>query len=148
MDTWTDRKFSKRKFQSKGMKSYHAHIKQIILESTVLEFTWLVTDGFMGEYGLVPPPQKRKLGPPNTWDPQEIWNIPRLIFSFLLKICIHYFPTGSFQVPTKKNHPHNLSHSYMNVLKNGSAHPPPSHSSPWRGGGVQAMKFHLHLAYS
>ena len=53
MDTWTDRKFSKRKFQSKGMKSYHAHIKQIILESTVLEFTWLVTDGFMEEYGLL-----------------------------------------------------------------------------------------------
>ena len=57
MDTWTDRKFSKRKFQSKGMKSYHAHIKQIILESTA-EFTWLVTDGFMEEYGLASHPKK------------------------------------------------------------------------------------------
>ena len=58
MDTWTDRKFSKRKFQSKGMKSYHAHIKQIILESAVLDFTWLVTDGFMEEYGLASHPKK------------------------------------------------------------------------------------------
>ena len=40
------------------MKSYHAHIKQVILESTVLEFPWLVIDGFMGENGLAPKPQK------------------------------------------------------------------------------------------
>ena len=74
----------------------------------------------------------KKLAPPTVG----------IIFSFLLKICIHYFPTGSFQVPTKKNHPHNLSHSYMNVLKNGSAHPPPSFSSPWpTGGGCQLWSF-------
>ena len=47
MDTWRDRKFSKRKFPSNSEKSYHAHIIQIIFPSTVLEFTLLVIDGFM-----------------------------------------------------------------------------------------------------
>ena len=52
MYNWTDRKFSKRKFPSKSVKSYDAHIKQIILPRTILELTWLVIDGFMEENGL------------------------------------------------------------------------------------------------
>ena len=47
-------------------------MKQIILPSTILEFTQLVIDGFMEETGLASPLQKRKLGPPNTEDPQEM----------------------------------------------------------------------------
>ena len=39
-------------------------MKQIMLPSTILEFTWLVTDGFMEENGLAPPLPKRKLGSP------------------------------------------------------------------------------------
>ena len=52
MDTWTDRKFSKKKFQSKNVKSWHAQMMQIILPSTVLEFLWLIIDGSMEEDGL------------------------------------------------------------------------------------------------
>ena len=51
-------------------------MKQIILPSTILEFTQLVIYGFMEENGLAPPLPKRKLGPPNTEGPQEIWNLP------------------------------------------------------------------------
>ena len=41
-------------------------MKQIILPSTILEFTWLVIDGFMEENGVALLSQKRKLGPSNT----------------------------------------------------------------------------------
>ena len=34
------------------------HTKQIILPSTVLEFTWLVIDGFMEKNGQAPLSQK------------------------------------------------------------------------------------------
>ena len=47
-------------------------MKQIILPSSILEFTWLDIDGFMEENDLAPLPQKRKLGPPNTEAPQQI----------------------------------------------------------------------------
>ena len=50
-------------------------MKQIISPLTILESTWLVIDDFMEENGLAPLP-KKKLGPPNTEGPQEIWNIP------------------------------------------------------------------------
>ena len=60
MDTWIDKKFLKRKFPSKSVKIYQAHMKQIILRSTVLEFTWLVIDCFMEENGLASLSQKRK----------------------------------------------------------------------------------------
>ena len=39
-------------------------MKQIILQSIILEFTWLVIDGFMEEYGLGPLSQKRNKVPP------------------------------------------------------------------------------------
>ena len=35
-------------------------MKQIILPSTILEFTWFAIDGFMEENGLVPLSQKGK----------------------------------------------------------------------------------------
>ena len=54
MNTWTDRKFSNRKFPSE--KSWHTHMKPIILPSTILEFAWLVIDGFMEENGNFPDP--------------------------------------------------------------------------------------------
>ena len=39
-------------------------MKQIIFPSTILEFTWLVIDGFMEENGLVPlSPQKNSVPP-------------------------------------------------------------------------------------
>ena len=38
------------------------------------------------------------------WETGEI--TMGILFSFLLKICIHYFYTGSFQVTPKKNDPH------------------------------------------
>ena len=52
MNTSTVRKFSKRKFQSKSGKSQHAHMKQIILQSTVLEFIYFIFDRFMEENDL------------------------------------------------------------------------------------------------
>ena len=58
MDTWRDRKFSKRKFLSKSEKTYHAHIIQIIFPSTILEFTLLIIDGFMEKNGLGPLSQR------------------------------------------------------------------------------------------
>ena len=36
-------------------------MKQIILPSTVLEFTWLVIDGFMEENGLAPLSPKKEI---------------------------------------------------------------------------------------
>ena len=51
-------------------------MKQIILPSTILKFTWLVIDGFMEKYGPAPPLPKKKLGPPNREGPQETWNFP------------------------------------------------------------------------
>ena len=52
MGTWTDRKFSNRKFPSKSEKSQHTHMKQIIFSSTILDFTWLVIDGFIEQKWL------------------------------------------------------------------------------------------------
>ena len=49
------KKFSNRKFSSKSETSLHKHMKQIILSSTILEFTWLVIDGFIEETGLASP---------------------------------------------------------------------------------------------
>ena len=43
-------------------------MKQIILPSTILEFTWLVIDGFMEENGLAPSP-KKEIRSPNTESP-------------------------------------------------------------------------------
>ena len=52
-------------------------MKQIILPSTVLEFTWFAIDDSMEENGLAHLPlQKRKLRPPNKKGSQEIWNFP------------------------------------------------------------------------
>ena len=78
MDTWTDGKFSKRKFQSKSEKSYHVHMKQIILLLTILEFTWLIIDGFMKENGPVLLCQKVNLVPPKQKGPKkfEIFQAP------------------------------------------------------------------------
>ena len=78
IDTWTDWKFSKRKFPSKSEKRYHTHMKLIVLPSTVCEFMWLVIDGFREENGLPPPslPPKNKFRSPNTEGVQEIWNFP------------------------------------------------------------------------
>ena len=59
MDTWKDRKLSNRKFPSKSEKSYHAHLKQVILPSIIFEFPWLVIDGFMKENGQAPPSPKK-----------------------------------------------------------------------------------------
>ena len=50
-------------------------MKQIILPSTVFEFTWLVIDGFMEENGLALLSLKGNWDP-NAEGPQEIWNIP------------------------------------------------------------------------
>ena len=72
MNTWTDRKLSKRKFQSKSVKSWHVHIKQITLPSTVLEFTWLVIDGFMEENGLVLSPKKEIRTPQYRRSPRNL----------------------------------------------------------------------------
>ena len=41
-----------KKFASENENSKHTNMKQIILPSTILEFTWLAMDGFMGENGL------------------------------------------------------------------------------------------------
>ena len=41
IDTWTDKEFPNGKFSTRSEKSKHAHIKQIILPSTILEFTSL-----------------------------------------------------------------------------------------------------------
>ena len=49
-------------------------MKQIILPSSVLEFTWFVIDGSMEKNGLAHfPLQKSKLSPPSKKGPQEIW---------------------------------------------------------------------------
>ena len=62
MDTWIDRKFSNRELLSKGEKSYHTHMKQIISPLTILEFTWLVIEGFIEENGLAfPLPKSYKM---------------------------------------------------------------------------------------
>ena len=74
--TWTERKFSNRKFPGKSEKSYHTHMKQIILSSTVLEFKWLVIDGFMEENGLDLPFAKRKLCPPIKKVPKKFEILP------------------------------------------------------------------------
>ena len=50
-------------------------MRQIILPSTILEFTWLVIDGFKEENGLALL-LGEKLGPPNTEAPQKIWIFP------------------------------------------------------------------------
>ena len=41
-------------------------MKQIILSSTCLEFTWVVMDDFVEEHGSVPSLLKLELGPLNT----------------------------------------------------------------------------------
>ena len=51
-------------------------MKQIILPSTVFEFTWLVIDGIMEENGIASF-SKKEIRTPNTEGHQEIWNIPR-----------------------------------------------------------------------
>ena len=51
-------------------------MKQIILSRTILELTWLVTDGFMEENGLAFPLPEMKLGPPKTHGPQEVLIFP------------------------------------------------------------------------
>ena len=48
-------------------------MKQIILPSAVIEFTWLIIDGLMEENAPSPKKEIRTL---NTEGPQEIWNIP------------------------------------------------------------------------
>ena len=57
MDTGADRKFSKGKFQ---------------LPSIVLEFTWLVIDGFMEENGLAPSPKKEIRTPQYRRSPRNL----------------------------------------------------------------------------
>ena len=49
-------------------------MKQIILPSTILEFTWLAIDSFIEENSSTFPLPKKKLGPHNTEGSQEIWN--------------------------------------------------------------------------
>ena len=51
-------------------------MEQIILLSTILEFWWLVIDGFMEGNDLALPLLKIELGSPNIEDLQEIWNFP------------------------------------------------------------------------
>ena len=48
---------------------------QIILPSIILEFPWLVIDGFMEDNGLAPSSLK-EISSPNTEVPQETWNLP------------------------------------------------------------------------
>ena len=71
-------------------------MKQIILPSTILEFTWLVIESSMEENGLVPSP-KEEISSPQY----------RTVF----EIHIHYFSvffiyTGNFQVPPEKSYLH------------------------------------------
>ena len=86
MDTWTNRKFSNWKFPSKSEKSWHTHMKQINFPLTFLKFTWLAIDGFKEKKTFLP---KRKLGPPNTKGPQEIWNFPSPLLQDKKKISPH-----------------------------------------------------------
>ena len=72
MDTWTDKKFSNGKFLAKSEKSKYTHIKQIILSSTILEFTWLVIDSFMEENGLDPSPKKDITSPQYRRSPRNL----------------------------------------------------------------------------
>ena len=68
------------------------------------------------------------------WEIVEI-TIGIFFFFFCLRFVFTIFYTGSFQVPTKKNHPHLKCQfqpkipiwpkSNMNIVKNGSALPPP-----------------------
>ena len=51
-------------------------MEQIILLSTILEFRWLVIDGFMEGNDLALRLLKIELGSPNIEGPQEIWNFP------------------------------------------------------------------------
>ena len=53
VDTWTDRKFS-----NSQVKLRKVSMQQIILPSTIIEFTWLVIDAFMKENRLSPFSQK------------------------------------------------------------------------------------------
>ena len=53
MDTWTDKKLS-----TKSEKSKHTRMKQIILPSAILGFTWLVINGPMEENDLALSPKK------------------------------------------------------------------------------------------
>ena len=132
-------------------------MKQIILSSTILKFTWLVIDGFMEENGLVllsqkairslqyrrfpqenlPTPNYKtqthtKISPPQKeylWIGGSIyhenrdintgyqkfvrigdqkWEMQKLQLESFFFVWYSYslLYTGSFQVPSEKNHPH------------------------------------------
>ena len=83
-------------------------MKLIILSSTILEFTWLVIDGFMegtSPSGLKKwpglPLPKRKLGPPLYRRFSRNLKLQSESF-FMLEICMHYFLYREFSSLTWK----------------------------------------------
>ena len=80
-------------------------MEQIILPLTVLEFAWLVIEGFMEENGLVPSPKK---------------DISSLQYRTLFEIHSHYFSLffiyRKFSSPTlKKSSPQKVPISTQNL---------------------------------
>ena len=65
-------KILNRKIPGKSVKSQHAHMKQIIFPSIVLEFKWLVNDGFMDENGLALTPKKEIRTPQYRKSPRNL----------------------------------------------------------------------------
>ena len=104
MDT-EQRENSQREVPKKKWEKLAAHIKQIILPSTVVEFTWLAIDDFMEENGLAPLSQKGNKDP-------------------LMKMVSKKFKI--FSGPSYKNSANSHPKSQFDlssVLKNGSAPP-------------------------
>ena len=96
------------------MKKVSLRHEQTIFPSTILEFTWLIIDGFMVENSLAP---SLKRVTPNTESPKKFeifsasttWYSPitiGIIFLVWNSYSLFFICTGSFQVQPEKNHPH------------------------------------------
>ena len=129
------------------MKKVSLRHEQTIFPSTILEFTWLIIDGFMGENSLAP---SLKRVTPNTESPKKFeifsasttWYSPITIgIIFLVWIHIHYslYVQGVFKSNLKKITPTQIANShlksqfelspcYINLMKNVS--PPAPLPSP------------------
>ena len=110
-------------------------MKYIILSLTILEFTWLVIDGFMEENGLAPPPKKDISSPQykkifvvgvgevytmenkdTKTDYQELvrvgdqkWDMVKITIGIIFFVwdsySLFFIYTGNFQVPAEQKLP-------------------------------------------
>ena len=78
VDTWTERKVLNRKFPSKNEKSWHKHMKQIILPSTVLELYMIGHWWLYGRKWHSLSPKKEIRSPQNRGSPRNLKFYPSI----------------------------------------------------------------------